>query len=1024
MKIAHVVADLLTSLSTATSVQSGLDLALRRLLRLSGADAGALEFDPPRGEPIVVVAGGARGLSDELEAILLNVVSPVASPDGAVTDRRRRRAAGSSRGARARPGAMVRRIALGPTRRPVGRLVLIGSARRLGRLAVPPEFGRELGAAIEPVWRLQQRTLRMTVLNEITRLLVSSASLDDVLSQFADGLARLVRFDALAVALLDRERGEFEVLDVLARAAPRVAPRDVRMALDKTLLAQLVTSAEPIRVDDVSAAAVPEVSRRLLAERGYSSALLVPLVNRDGVFGSVTLAARARAAFDDTDVEVTAELARPLASAIEQRRLLDESRRRAEELAALFTTSQLITARLDVASVLDRISRAVTALIGSTGCGIGLLDSARTRLVHAAAHGFQSEEWRGLALPVGEGIIGRCAETGVAIRVDDVRTDPRSARRDVDEREGIRSMLCVPLRAGSNLRGVISAFSTRAATFTSHHQRVLEAFAEQAGIAIHNAQLFEQSLKRAQETRALFEAGRAVTQSLDVNRTIRVILEQARAVLGVASCGILTLDPVTRELTLSASLDLPEALVDQVRIPEGEGIAGRAVRDLRPRQSADLVNDPRVRHRELPLASGLRATLAAPLRVGDRAIGALEVFHKEVHQFTAAEEEMLVALADQAAIALEHARLYQGLEAMVAERTRELDGQKRFVEVVLETLPLGVFVLDAELAIVRANRDGARTLGCDPDTRVPFAQVVPDANAASVQAFLRAAFGSQTVTRCEEEFAMAGELKQFRLTTAPLPGGDEGPLLALLVEDITLAKQLERQMLLTERLTTAGRLAAGVAHELNNPLATIAGCAESLQSRLKEAALAGRDELADFPTYLGLVEEEAFRCKEITGSLLQFVREPGSRRTSTDVNGLVDKTIELLSRQARYTAGRFATELDGSLSEVTLNEGQLRQVFLGLGSNAMDAMDGHGCLTIRTRRARHEIEIEFEDEGPGIPEEIAARIWDPFFTTKPPGQGTGLGLAIAQGIVADHGGRIEMQSHVGKGSIFRVVLPA
>jgi signal transduction histidine kinase len=492
----------------------------------------------------------------------------------------------------------------------------------------------------------------------------------------------------------------------------------------------------------------------------------------------------------------------------------------------------------------------------------------------------------------------------------------------------------------------------------------------------------------------------------------------------VASCGILTLEPVSRVLTLSASLDLPEALVEQVRIPEGEGIAGRAVRDLRPRQSADLLNDPRVRLRELPLASGLRAAMAAPLRVGDRAIGAIEVFHKEVHQFTAAEEEMLVALADQASIALEHARLYEGLEAMVAERTRELDRQKRFVEVVLETLPLGVFVIDAQLSIVRANREGARTLGCDPDTRAPFAQVVPDVRAAAVQTFLRGAFAAQAVARCEEEFAVAGELKQFRLTTAPLPGGDEGPLLVLLVEDITLAKRLERQMLLTERLTTAGRLASGVAHELNNPLATIAGCAESLQSRLKEAALAGRDELADFPTYLGLIEEEAYRCKEITGSLLQFVREPGSRRTSTDLNGLVEKTIELLSRQARYTAGRFATDLDGTLAEVTVNEGQLRQVFLGLGSNALDAMDGRGCLTIRTRRARHEIEIEFEDEGPGIPEEIAQRVWDPFFTTKPPGQGTGLGLAIAQGIVADHGGRIEMQSHVGKGSIFRVVLPA
>jgi signal transduction histidine kinase len=270
---------------------------------------------------------------------------------------------------------------------------------------------------------------------------------------------------------------------------------------------------------------------------------------------------------------------------------------------------------------------------------------------------------------------------------------------------------------------------------------------------------------------------------------------------------------------------------------------------------------------------------------------------------------------------------------------------------------------------------------------------------------------------------VAGELKRFRLTTAPLPGGDDGAHLIVLVEDITLAKQLERQMLLTERLTTAGRLAAGVAHELNNPLATIAGCAESLQGRLKESALAGRAELADFPTYLGLVEEEAYRCKDITGSLLQFVRDPGSRRTPTDLNGLVLKTIELISHQARYAEGELSPELDETLTEVTVNEGQLRQVFLGLASNALDAMEGRGRLTIRTRRARREIEIEFEDEGPGIPEEVAQRIWDPFFTTKPPGQGTGLGLAIAQGIVTDHGGRIEMQTHVGKGSIFRVVLP-
>ncbi|MBI4592604.1 MAG: GAF domain-containing protein, partial [Candidatus Rokubacteria bacterium] len=698
--------------------------------------------------------------------------------------------------------------------------------------------------------------------------------------------------------------------------------------------------------------------------------------------------------------------------------LLGESRRRAEELAALYETSRLITTRLDLPSVLEAISRSVTALIGSTGCGIGLLDEERTHLVHAAAHGFRSEAWRALAMPVGEGIIGRAAESGAPIRVDDIRTDPRSARRDVDEQEGIRSMLCVPLKVGGPLIGVISAFSTQPAAFTAHHQRVLEAFAEQAGIAIHNARLFEASVRRARETRALFEAGRAVTASLDVDETIRVIMEEARSVLGVQSCGLLAVEAATGELVSVASLDLPAVMVTQIRLREGEGITGRAVREQRPVQSSDIARDPSVRFPQLPLQGGLHSMLAAPLRIGNRAIGAITVFRRDVHRFSAAEEELLLALADQAAIALEHARLYAQLEGMVAERTRELDAQKRFVEVVLETLPLGVFVVNADLTVVRANREGARVLGCDVAAGCSIASLVPPERSEALRAFLGGVFAARRVSSVEEEMTVGGEAKRFRLTGAPIEP-DSGHVV-LLVEDVTLAKRLERQMLLTERLTTAGRLAAGVAHELNNPLATIAGCAEALQNRLRDP---GPSAAEDFGHYLRLIEDEAYRCKEITGSLLQFVREPGSRRVATDLNALVDKTIELLSHQSRFGGRRFLTELDPGLPTVMVNEGQLRQVFLGIAANALEAMGGEGALTIRSRRRRDEIEVEFEDEGPGIPDEILTRIFDPFFTTKPPGQGTGLGLAIAQGIVTDHGGRIEVTSRVGKGSIVRVVLP-
>ena len=992
--MARVVPDLLTPLASAESLEAGLVQTLKRLVAKAGARAGVLVVRPRGSTPVVVTAGPAPATAP-LRAALL---------DGAALPR----------------GALRAPLGGGAV---VGEVALVGP-RPLPRGALPPGLARDLGAALEPAWEFHRRALRLRVLDDLTRRFVSSNSLDDVLRVFADGVAPLARFDALTVSLVDAERHEFDLIDVTASDASAVLPRAGRFPVEKTLLAEVVAAAAPLRVDDLDDPGVPAASRAALVARGWRSAVLVPLVSREGVFGAVAMLSARRGAFDDRDVESAAELARPLASAIEQRRLIDESRRRAEELAALYTTSQLITAQLDVASVLDRIARSVTDLIGSTGCGIGLLEAGGARLVNAAAHGYKSDEWRALALPVGEGIMGRCAETGAPLRVDDVRVDPRSARRDVDEREGIRSMLCVPLRVAGKLLGVISAFSTRSAVFTAHHQQVLEAFAEQAGIAVQNAQLFEESVLRTRETRALLAAGRAVTASLDRDRTMNVIMEQARAVLGAHSCGIMMLDPHTRILALVASLDVPEAMVSGVRVREGEGITGQAVAQLRPMQSADLWSDPRAAYPQLSRTSGYRSMLAVPLRVGARAVGALVVLRQDVHVFAPAEEELLLALADQAAIAMEHARLYENLEGMVAERTRELDGQKRFVEVVVETLPLGVFVLDADLRVVRANREGARTLACEAAAGRPLDELLPPL-AAGLRTFVTAAHERHAVDVVEHELHAGGEAKLLRFTAAPLDAeGEGGGHVVLLVEDVTRAKHLERQMLLTERLTTAGRLAAGVAHELNNPLATIAGCAESLAARLKENVLAGRSELADFPGYLALIEEEAFRCKEITGSLLQFVREPDHRRAPTDVNTLVHKTIELLSHQSRFVDSRFVTELDSELPGLVINEGQFLQVFLGLASNALEAMEGRGRLTIRTRRVRTDVHVEFADEGPGMSADVLTRIFDPFFTTKPPGQGTGLGLAIAQSIVADHGGRIEVDSRVATGTVFRVVLPA
>src|SRR5436190_1140215 len=356
-----------------TLLEEELARILRPLVAQARAVAGALVFTPPREAPVVVRAAGRR-LPARLDGWLqASVRTPVgrlglarATPPGWTRGR-----------------AVVLKTPLVASGRRVGALLLLGPALTRGTLT--PDVSRALGEALDRVWRLHRRALRMSALDELTRL----------------------------------------------------------------------------RVDDVRDERVPGVSRRVFAERGYRAVTLVPLLSAGGVFGAVTLTSARVGAFDAEDVEIVGELARPLASAIELRRLLTEGHRRRDELAALYATSQLITARLDVESVLDRISRSVSDLIGSSGCGIGLLDPAGTHIAHVAAHGAGSEAWRTLSVPVGEGIMGRAAQSGTTLRVDDVRTDPHSARRDVDEREGIRSMLCVPLKVAGGVIGVISAFATR-----------------------------------------------------------------------------------------------------------------------------------------------------------------------------------------------------------------------------------------------------------------------------------------------------------------------------------------------------------------------------------------------------------------------------------------------------------------------------------------------------------------------------------------------------------------------------------
>ncbi|MFM8735483.1 MAG: sensor histidine kinase [Pirellulales bacterium] len=231
-----------------------------------------------------------------------------------------------------------------------------------------------------------------------------------------------------------------------------------------------------------------------------------------------------------------------------------------------------------------------------------------------------------------------------------------------------------------------------------------------------------------------------------------------------------------------------------------------------------------------------------------------------------------------------------------------------------------------------------------------------------------------------------------------------------------------REVIRSEQLASVGFLAAGVAHEINNPLASIAMCAESLEGRIAGMAQGEADaEVAR--RYLALIQSEAFRCKEITEKLLDFSRLGEVRRQATALRAIVADVAEMLRHVGRF-AGRSIEIEEGTDVLVMANPQEIKQVVLNLLVNALDSVGETGTVRVAARRSGGEAVLTFTDDGCGMTPEVLEHLFEPFFTRRKTGQGTGLGLSIVQRIVTDHDGRIQAASDgPDKGSTFRVTLP-
>ncbi|HVE55737.1 MAG TPA: ATP-binding protein [Pyrinomonadaceae bacterium] len=417
----------------------------------------------------------------------------------------------------------------------------------------------------------------------------------------------------------------------------------------------------------------------------------------------------------------------------------------------------------------------------------------------------------------------------------------------------------------------------------------------------------------------------------------------------------------------------------------------------------------------------------SPLHINGEVKGALIVGFAAKSDCSETAKRLVDAATQMAAMSINLSAHYES--AINTSITRAREEHRKFTESVLDALPVSIYVIDRDYQIVTWNRQ--REIGTQGMPREAVIgrnvfQVFAKYPQARLKQEFERAFRTGNIERIEQQTVdQSGATQHWMVSKIPMRDEVSGEVTHVITvgEDVTMRVDAIHAAGRAEKLAAVGRLAAGVVHEINNPLATISACAESLESRVEEGAFGQSAEVDDLHEYLGLIRSEAFRCKAITNGLLDFSRVRTSDRLMIDLAELIKSSANLIAHQKRGNDINIKFEIDKDLPQINADGGQIQQAIIALATNAIDAMPNGGALTFRAKSANNRVTIEIQDSGVGIEPENLSKVFEPFFTTKEVGRGTGLGLAVCYGIITEHGGRLAVRSNVGIGTTFTIYLP-
>lgn len=603
-------------------------------------------------------------------------------------------------------------------------------------------------------------------------------------------------------------------------------------------------------------------------------------------------------------------------------------------------------------------------------------------------------------------------------------------------KQPLKAWMGVPLRIGRRVIGLVAFLGEQPKAFTPADVRLAQKLAQAAAPLVENAMAFAEAERHLQRLALLNEMASAASISLDLENVARRVLRLLRRTFPHSRVGLFLLAADGRALQ-----------------SYGE--------DRRLSRKHSLLLEPGLGEQVLESGAPLRRTNAAqttsllvPLTYRGRPVGVLGLETDAPHTFSVQDEQLLLVIASHLAGLIVNVHLNEETR----RRAHNLAAIHRIVQQIVGLLDVeeiaqaaaaltaGQFEYDLVLVLLADDPDGgliaygaggklagrvparwqtpARAGEGFPQPFSPFAPgELPSGEWAQTSLPLQA--GEQTLGILYVARNQAGGFSENdRLVLESLAGVLSTVFMNArryqqLQERIQAQKLAEKRLVNSARLAAVGEIAAGVAHELNNPLTTIAGFSELILEDLPEDAAHRED--------LRLVWQEAHRARDVVRRLLDFSRPDESFKELADFTEILGEALALVHHLARVNGIEIRFVPWADLPKIRMDRRQIKQVVLNLVQNALQAMPRGGTIVVQTtpeqREGRDWVALRVIDNGQGIPMEIVSRVFEPFFTTKPPGQGTGLGLSISNHIVSEHGGFMEVDSQPGQGTCFAVWLP-